>query len=318
MTRTRCSGILLHPTSLPGPYGIGDLGPEADRWLDWLAEAGCTFWQTLPLGPTGYGDSPYFCFSAFAGNPYLVSPELLLAEGLLDAADLADAPDFPEGRVDFGRVHPLEAGPARPGLRPVPRPLPRRQPPLATAPSAGPTPAGSTTTPCSWPSRKPTAAGRGPNGRRRCATAAAPPWPRPGRRPLPRGGAPGLPPVPLLRAVGPLREQARRLGLRIMGDAPMYVAGGQRRRVGPSRPLQARRRPQPDRRRRRPARTTSPRPASCGATPSTTGTATPPTATPGGSPGCGPCSSWPTWCASTTSGPSWTTGRCPPAPPRRR
>ena len=78
----------------------------AGRWLDWLAGAGCTFWQTLPLGPTGYGDSPYFCFSAFAGNPYLVSPDLLAAEGFLDAADLAAAPDFPADRVDFGRVIP--------------------------------------------------------------------------------------------------------------------------------------------------------------------------------------------------------------------
>ncbi len=106
MTRTRCSGILLHPTSLPGPYGIGDLGPEADRWLDWLAGAGGTFWQTLPLGPTGYGDSPYSCFSAFAGNPYLVSPDLLVAAGFLDAADLAGTPAFPAGRVDFGMVIP--------------------------------------------------------------------------------------------------------------------------------------------------------------------------------------------------------------------
>ncbi|MBP1632943.1 MAG: malQ, partial [Acidobacteria bacterium] len=106
MNRPRRSGIILHPTSLPGPYGIGDLGPEAGRWLDWLAGAGCTFWQTLPLGPTGYGDSPYFCFSAFAGNPYLVSPDLLVAEGFLDAADLAAAPDFPADRVDFGRVIP--------------------------------------------------------------------------------------------------------------------------------------------------------------------------------------------------------------------
>jgi len=76
MTLPRSSGVLLHPTSLPGPYGIGDIGPAAHRWLDWLAGSGCTYWQVLPLSPTGYGDSPYFCFSAFAGNPYLVSPEL--------------------------------------------------------------------------------------------------------------------------------------------------------------------------------------------------------------------------------------------------
>ena len=70
----RTSGILLHPTSLPGPHGIGELGPEATAFLDFLQETGQGLWQVLPLGPTGYGDSPYQCFSAFAGNPLLVSP----------------------------------------------------------------------------------------------------------------------------------------------------------------------------------------------------------------------------------------------------
>ena len=79
----RASGILLHPTSLPGPYGIGDLGTAAFRWVDFLASAGVTLWEVLPLGPTGYGDSPYQCFSAFAGNPYLISPEYLLRDGWL-------------------------------------------------------------------------------------------------------------------------------------------------------------------------------------------------------------------------------------------
>jgi 4-alpha-glucanotransferase len=106
MARPRTSGILLHPTSLPGPYGIGDIGPAAHRWLEWLAGSGCTYWQVLPLGPTGYGDSPYLCFSAFAGNPYLVSPELLVTDGLLDPAELAAHPGFPEDRVDYGRVIP--------------------------------------------------------------------------------------------------------------------------------------------------------------------------------------------------------------------
>ncbi|MEW5869354.1 MAG: 4-alpha-glucanotransferase [Chloroflexota bacterium] len=100
----RSSGILLHPTSLPGRFGIGDIGPQAYAWIDFLAEAGCKLWQVLPLGPTGYGDSPYQCFSAFAGNPYLVSPEALLAEGLLHSNDLVEALDFPAERVDFGRV----------------------------------------------------------------------------------------------------------------------------------------------------------------------------------------------------------------------
>ena len=63
----RASGVLLHPTSLPGPYGIGDLGPSAYRFVDWLADSGCKLWQILPLGPTGYGDSPYQCFSALRG-----------------------------------------------------------------------------------------------------------------------------------------------------------------------------------------------------------------------------------------------------------
>jgi 4-alpha-glucanotransferase len=104
MMFARAAGILLHPTSLPGRFGIGDLGPDAHRFVDALAEAGMRRWQILPLGPTGFGDSPYQCFSAFAGNPYLVSPEGLLEDGLLDAADLARAPAFPADRVDFGPV----------------------------------------------------------------------------------------------------------------------------------------------------------------------------------------------------------------------
>jgi 4-alpha-glucanotransferase len=101
---TRSSGIILHPTSLPGPDGIGDLGPEAYRWVDFLDQAGCSIWQVLPLGPTGYGDSPYQCFSAFAGNPYLISPALLLDAGLLSTADLADRPSFPIDKIDYGPV----------------------------------------------------------------------------------------------------------------------------------------------------------------------------------------------------------------------
>ena len=81
----RASGILLHPTSLPGPYGIGDLGPEAYKFADFLVAAGQSLWQVLPLGPTGYGDSPYACYSAFAGNTLLISPDQLIKEGLLDA-----------------------------------------------------------------------------------------------------------------------------------------------------------------------------------------------------------------------------------------
>jgi len=100
----RSSGILLHPSSLPGPYGIGDIGPQALHWIDFLADSGCGLWQVLPLGPTGYGDSPYQCFSAFAGNPYLISPEALQQDGLLTAQDLLDHPQFSDDRVDYGAV----------------------------------------------------------------------------------------------------------------------------------------------------------------------------------------------------------------------
>ncbi|MFZ5910464.1 MAG: 4-alpha-glucanotransferase [Chloroflexota bacterium] len=106
MSYKRASGILLHPTSLPGPYGIGDLGPSAHAFVDWLAGTGCTLWQVLPLGPTGYGDSPYQCFSAFAGNPYLISPDFLLRDNFLHPDDLVEKVDFPDGRVDYGRVIP--------------------------------------------------------------------------------------------------------------------------------------------------------------------------------------------------------------------
>jgi 4-alpha-glucanotransferase len=106
MQYRRSSGILLHPTSLPGPYGIGDIGPRAHAWLDFLAETGCSLWQVLPLGPTGYGDSPYQCFSAFAGNPYLISPEELVKDGLLLTTDLADLPDFKPDKVDYGELIP--------------------------------------------------------------------------------------------------------------------------------------------------------------------------------------------------------------------
>ncbi len=98
----RVSGILLHPSSLPGPYGIGELGSEAVAFLDFLEETGQRIWQVLPLGPTGYGDSPYQCFSAFAGNPLLVSLDELRRAGLLSARDLAAHPAFPERAVDFG------------------------------------------------------------------------------------------------------------------------------------------------------------------------------------------------------------------------
>jgi 4-alpha-glucanotransferase len=104
MNFTRSSGILLHPTSLPGAYGIGDLGAEAHAFADFLHESGQRIWQVLPLGPTGYGDSPYQCFSAFAGNPMLISIDRLVERGYLDAQDLTGKPEFPADVVDFGAV----------------------------------------------------------------------------------------------------------------------------------------------------------------------------------------------------------------------
>src|ERR1044071_7786076 len=107
MNFPRASGVLLHPTSLPGDYGIGDLGPEAYRFVDFLSSSGQRLWQVLPLGPTGYGDSPYACYSAFAGNTLLISPARLVADGLLDEnssdlkTPLADASE----RIDFATTH---------------------------------------------------------------------------------------------------------------------------------------------------------------------------------------------------------------------
>lgn len=110
MTIQRSSGVLLHPTSLPGPYGIGELGAGARQFVDWLAAAGQRYWQVMPLGPTGYGDSPYQAFSAFAGNPYLIDLSLLWEEGLLEEADFAGAPSFGEDRVDFGLQYVWRSG----------------------------------------------------------------------------------------------------------------------------------------------------------------------------------------------------------------
>jgi 4-alpha-glucanotransferase len=106
----RASGILLHPTSLPGQRGIGTLGVEARRFVDFLAAAGQHVWQVLPLSPTGYGDSPYQALSAFAGNPLLVDFDQLVEDGLLARADLGTAPAFPGDRVDFERVIPFVRG----------------------------------------------------------------------------------------------------------------------------------------------------------------------------------------------------------------
>jgi len=100
----RSAGILLHPTSLPGKFGIGDLGPNAFYFVDFLEACGQRLWQVLPLGPTGYGDSPYQCFSAFAGNPLLISPEKLLAQKLLSEDDVQNFPRLSPTSVEFGEV----------------------------------------------------------------------------------------------------------------------------------------------------------------------------------------------------------------------
>jgi 4-alpha-glucanotransferase len=102
----RASGLLLHLTSLPSPYGIGDLGASAFEWVDRLHEAGQTWWQALPLGPTGYGNSPYSCLSSFAGNGLLISPQLLIEDGLLTADDCKGA--FSQTTIDYDVVVPFK------------------------------------------------------------------------------------------------------------------------------------------------------------------------------------------------------------------
>ncbi len=101
---SRSSGILLHPTSLPGLFGVGDLGDEAYRFVDFLESSAQTLWQILPLGPTGHGNSPYASYSAFAGNTLLISPERLARTDLLTEGDFRGVPDFPEDQVAFDEV----------------------------------------------------------------------------------------------------------------------------------------------------------------------------------------------------------------------
>jgi len=105
----RRSGLLLHPSSLPGRHGIGDLGPRAHAFAEFLARAGQRLWQVLPIGPTGFGDSPYQALGAFAGNPLLISPEFLLRDGLLTASEEAAAQVEGDGPVDYGTLIPRRA-----------------------------------------------------------------------------------------------------------------------------------------------------------------------------------------------------------------
>jgi 4-alpha-glucanotransferase len=103
----RAAGVLLHPTSLPGPFGIGNLGGPAHRFIDFLADSHTRYWQICPLGPTGYGDSPYQCFSAFAGNAYLVDLTPLIERHLLTEEEVAPLRSLPQTHVDFGRLYEL-------------------------------------------------------------------------------------------------------------------------------------------------------------------------------------------------------------------
>ena len=100
----RASGVLLHPTSLPSRFGIGDLGENAYRFVDFLANSDQQIWQILPIGPTGFGNSPYLSYSALAGNPLLISPAILQQQGLLTEEDLQHLPEFSLDRVDFERA----------------------------------------------------------------------------------------------------------------------------------------------------------------------------------------------------------------------
>src|SRR5919199_3803752 len=108
MAFPRSSGILLHPTCFPSRFGIGDLGLEAYKFIDFLAQSDQQFWQVLPLGPTGYGNSPYMCYSAMAGNPYLISLDKLREDELLADWDFANLPAFPTHKVDFNSVFPYK------------------------------------------------------------------------------------------------------------------------------------------------------------------------------------------------------------------
>src|SRR5215831_20574366 len=105
----RSSGVLLHVTSLPSPFGIGDLGPSAFSWIDRLHEAGQGWWQALPVGPTGYGNSPYQSLSSFAGNGLLISPDWLIEDDLLEPGDL-QLLRFSKDEIDYNAVIPFKHG----------------------------------------------------------------------------------------------------------------------------------------------------------------------------------------------------------------
>ena len=175
----RQSGVLLHPTSLPGRHGIGDLGPAARDFVDWLARAGARLWQVLPLCPPGgpLDDVPYASAAALAGHTLLLSLDDLHAAGLLEAREL-EGPRFAEGWADLARVRgwkePLLARAAGRLLDGASHPLIRRWPPSV------PKPAGPRRPRSSPPSARSTAARPGGAGQRGCATATSPRWGVPG------------------------------------------------------------------------------------------------------------------------------------------
>ena len=163
----RMSGILVHPTSFPSPYGIGDLGPGAYDFIDFLAGSGQTLWQVLPLGPTGFGDSPYQGFSAFAGQPLIISPDLLIKANLLTKQDIEEEgpQNFDPRRVDYGPAIEFKTKLLkRPG---DPSPTRRIRPCLRNSScSARRRATGSMTIHFSWPARTTMKAAAGLTGKR--------------------------------------------------------------------------------------------------------------------------------------------------------
>ena len=265
----RRSGILLHPSSLPGAHGIGDLGRVARDFADFLAAAGQSVWQVLPLAPTGYGDSPYQGLGAFGGNPLLVSLEPLVDEGLLEAGELSSA-DFPPGAVEFERVIPCKTAllaraaerfHARAAMarrlafeefRHGSPELERLALFLALKARAGGEPW------WRWPARL---AACEPSA----VTAAA-------GELEPEVRAQAFAQFLFAEQWAALRDHCRARGLQLVEDLPILRRARQRRRLGAPRAVRARRRRTADRGGRSAAATTSAPTASAGAIPSTAGT----------------------------------------------
>ena len=220
--------MLCHPTSFPSRFGIGDLGKGAYDFVDWLATAKQQLWQVLPLGPTGYGDSPYQCFSAFAGNPLLISPEGLAYSGLLPhRRSVRRRPISPPDRVDFGPVIAVQAGSSAPGVRPLQderhrlrsahglRVVPGAERGLAARLRA-----------LHGNQRRTTAAGAGTTGRATSGCASAAAMARAAAQEL--ADEVELPGIPAVGVLGPVdgAQEARsgEKGIQIIGDVPIFVA----------------------------------------------------------------------------------------------